>query len=80
VFFFMIFMVSHNKLTSSTQTRSWCVPFNSNLALLSWTFLMAYSKTMVIKHLLVSGHFEWKMHQTNVYLYGFCYRFHFKHI
>jgi len=39
----MVVMLSPNKLTS-TQIRSWCVPFSSYPSWFSWTFLMAYSK------------------------------------
>jgi hypothetical protein len=46
VFLFMLFMFPPNKLWSppSSQTRTWCDPFDLNLYLSSWTFLMAYSK------------------------------------
>jgi hypothetical protein len=38
---------------------------------------MIYSNAklpVVIKHLLVSDHSEYEMHQTNVYLYVLCFR------
>jgi hypothetical protein len=38
------YLSSPNKLTSSAQIRSGCVPLKSNLCLFSWTFLMAYYK------------------------------------
>jgi hypothetical protein len=38
----MVFMLSSNKLTSSTYTNSWCVPLNSKPNWFSRTFLMAY--------------------------------------
>jgi hypothetical protein len=45
MFFFMGFP---NKLISSTQTRSWCVPFNSNQSLFPWIFIMVYPKANFI--------------------------------
>jgi hypothetical protein len=44
VYLFVVFMFSPNILTSSAQTRSWCVPASSNPSRFSWTFLNDYSK------------------------------------
>ena len=43
-FFFTVCMLPPKILSSSTQARSWCVPFNFNPSWSTRTLLMAYSK------------------------------------
>jgi hypothetical protein len=62
-----------NTLTSSTQIRGWCVPFNSNPSW--WHMLQQCWEAMVIKHLSVSDHFEHDMHETAFYLGSIYCRF-----
>jgi hypothetical protein len=85
-FYTILFLVSNRasvslhvcspyKLTSSAETWSWCAPCVSNPSLFPWTFLIAHSKAK----LKINGYKEspcfrpfWmKMHQANVYPYGF---------
>jgi hypothetical protein len=74
LFFFMLLILSSNILSSSPQTRGWCMPFNFNP---SWLHIPKQIwKSMATKHLLVLDNSEQGMHQTDFYLCGLHYGFH----
>jgi len=62
----LVFIFSPNTLSSSGQTRGWCVPLNSSP---SWWHILEQSwKAMALKHLLVSGNSKQEIHQRHSYL------------